>query len=634
VPSVSRVSARAAPRAVLPALKVYVHVTTWNQIHLHVLLTLLRYSCYFQHTNSAMPNPRRVCHNPRDAVPRQAVADIPSQSCETCRTHKLKCIWADGDEATCVRCAKKGQPCTKPEILQPRKRSSRNVDRSLTWTQPLLYNGKTASQAFGSESSSELAERVKHLEELLSELQGIKTSSSNPSDLSSTGRSHASDTTSPDAAVPGGTVQQIEAEAVTAQDVPLQHAAAVDDIILASLGERSSSEGPPPFDVLDRTPHDQYQMSVDDLTSTAIAFAQESSMISGRCYLPPANDAYALLMEFLSDFNSKVPLIAPQHIYAHMRHCYSSGDAPRLSWMLTYLTLGIAHRLRAMSLFSGPDDMKQADWYLNQSLVKLPSLLMQEPSLELVQALLAVSVLLQTSSRSRRAALFVSNAMHMLQALGYHDGQTLERNVLRRKEQQYAFWIAFEMDPDMSLATMRQCAQNRSEIAVALPNEYDTDWWAGKPTPIATEPGACFNLFALNTSLALIQAEALETLFSLQSRSYPTSVLQANLQAILLQLQAWRRKSVIFSAEVQQLYISMYRSDIVHLIVLEATYFRTLYQLHAVLVLGTFGTKWDVLSGNSLRALAALDMTSCVADARRLLSLSALVAGANISTTW
>ncbi|KAK0859430.1 hypothetical protein LTR91_022930 [Friedmanniomyces endolithicus] len=558
----------------------------------------------------------------------------PRRSCETCRTHKLKCIWADGDEATCVRCAKKGQPCTKPEILQPRKRSSRNVDRSLTWTQPLLYNGKTASQAFGSESSSELAERVKHLEELLSELQGIKTSSSNPSDLSSTGRSHASDTTSPDAAVPGGTVQQIEAEAVTAQDVPLQHAAAVDDIILASLGERSSSEGPPPFDVLDRTPHDQYQMSVDDLTSTAIAFAQESSMISGRCYLPPANDAYALLMEFLSDFNSKVPLIAPQHIYAHMRHCYSSGDAPRLSWMLTYLTLGIAHRLRAMSLFSGPDDMKQADWYLNQSLVKLPSLLMQEPSLELVQALLAVSVLLQTSSRSRRAALFVSNAMHMLQALGYHDGQTLERNVLRRKEQQYAFWIAFEMDTDMSLATMRQCAQNRSEIAVALPNEYDTDWWAGKPTPIATEPGACFNLFALNTSLALIQAEALETLFSLQSRSYPTSVLQANLQAILLQLQAWRRKSVIFSAEVQQLYISMYRSDIVHLIVLEATYFRTLYQLHAVLVLGTFGTKWDVLSGNSLRALAALDMTSCVADARRLLSLSALVAGANISTTW
>ncbi|KAK0319231.1 hypothetical protein LTR82_009648 [Friedmanniomyces endolithicus] len=559
----------------------------------------------------------------------------PRRSCETCRTHKLKCIWAEDGEATCVRCAKKGQACMKPETVPPRKRSSRNAARSLTWTQLLLYNGKTASKVSGDESSSELAERVKHLEELLTELQGIKSSSSNPSDISTTGRSHASDTTSPDVVVvPGRTGQQTTAKPTTPEDVPLQHALAEDDIILASLSESFSLEDPPPFDVLDGTPHDQHQMSVDDLTSTAIAFAQEASMISGRCYLPPADDAYALLMEFLSDFNSKVPLIAPQHIYAHMRHCYSRGDAPRLSWMLTYLTLGIAHRLRAMSLFSGPDDMKQADWYLNQSLVKLPSLLMQEPSLELVQALLAVSVLLQTSSRSRRAALFVSNAMHMLQALGYHDGQTLERNVLRRREQQYVFWIAFEMDTDMSLATMRQSAQRRSEIAVALPDEYDTDWWSGACTPVATEPGGSFNLFALNTSLALIQAAALEDLFSVDSRSYPSSVLHANLQAILLQLQAWRRKSVVFSAEVQELYISMYRSDIVHLIVLEATYFRTLYQLHAVSVLCHFGTKKDVFSGDSLRALAALDMTSCVADARRLLSLSALVAGANISTTW
>ncbi|TKA39374.1 hypothetical protein B0A54_10393 [Friedmanniomyces endolithicus] len=516
----------------------------------------------------------------------------------------------------------------------PRRRSSKNIDRSLTWTQPLLYNGKTASQASGSESSRELAERVKHLEELLAELQGAKSSSSNPSNLSSTGRSHASDTTSPDAALRGSTVQQNTAGPVTTQNVPLQDAAAEDDLFLASLGEQFSLAGPTSFAVVDETPLDQYQMSVDDLTSTAIAFAQEASMIRGRCYLPPADDAYALLMEFLSDFNSKVPLIAPQHIYAHMRHCYSRGDAPRLSWMLTYLTLGIAHRLRAMSLFSGLDDMTQADWYLNQSLVKLPSLLIQEPSLELVQALLAVSVLLQTSSRSRRAALFVSNAMHMLQALGYHDGQTLQGNVLRQKEQQYVFWIAFQMDTDMSLATMRQSAQSRSEIAVALPNEHDTDWWAGTSAPIATEPDGRFNLFTLYTSLALIQAEALENLFSVQSRSYPLSVLQSNLQAILLQLQAWRRRSVVFGAEVQELYISMYRSDIVHLIVLEATYFRTLYQLHAVSVLGTFGTKWDVFSGDSLRALAALDMTSCVADARRLLSLSALVAGANISTTW
>ncbi|KAK5675070.1 hypothetical protein LTS10_012143 [Elasticomyces elasticus] len=564
----------------------------------------------------------------------------PRKSCETCRNHKLRCIWEDG-ASHCTRCAKKGLTCAKPDkTQQPRKRSVRTNNEGITWTQPLLYNGQPDQTAAG-ESPRALAERVKKLEELLNDLQGVK-SWADPTDSSPDGQSTSSTKAS------SGVVsssQNVEQGFTERPDLPFT-------IIAGSLGQSFATTDstftlpslPTSLDdsdaftdsILLDNDYPHYTMSIEDLTSGAIALAQKNDVASYRCYLPEVNDGYALLMEFLSDFNSKVPLIAPQHIYAHVRDCYSTATASRITWMLTYLMLGIAHRLRTMSVFSSPDDMARADWYLNQSLVKLPDLLMQEPSLELVQALLGVSILLETSSRSQRAALFASNAVHMCQDLGYHDYHTFSEDPMRSKEQQYVFWIAFRLDTDMSLGSLRQSAQNLAEISIPPPDEQNVDWWASTPTLTPTSPTGtgCVNLFALNTSLALIQAEALEGLFSNQCRNYPAEVLDNIFQTIKDKLRTWRLKSVVFSVDVQLLYKSMYRSDLVHMIVLEGMYFRTLYQLHAAAAMRGFGTKWDVFQAGSLRAVAGVDMRGCVGDARRLLELSGLVEGGNVSTTW
>ncbi|KAK3109475.1 hypothetical protein LTR53_017242 [Teratosphaeriaceae sp. CCFEE 6253] len=405
---------------------------------------------------------------------------------------------------------------------------------------------------------------------------------------------------------------------------------ALDDTLDPIDGRLISSQLP---DVINRNP---YAMSIEDLTSVAVATAQSDAMSSGKCYLPPVDEGYALLMEYLHDFNSKIPLIAPQHIYQHMRNCYSStGASPafRLSWMLTYPILGIAHRLRAMSLFDGPDDMAQADWYLDQALIKLPHLLMQEPSLEMVQALLAVSVLLQTSARSRRAALFVSNAMHMLQDLGYHNGQTLNPDPLRGKEKQYVFWLAFIMNTDMSLVAMRQSAQSLAETGVPLLSAGDVNWWA-ETQAVPNAAQGSVNVFALSADLAVIQAEALEGLFSVQSRHLPEEVLTSTYMNVINKLHAWRRKSAVFDGSVEELYKVVYRSDVVHLIVLEGAYFRTLYQIHTASALGGLGGQADVFTDDALRAMASLETVSCFKDAKRLLKLSALIPGGNISTTW
>ncbi|KAK5719775.1 hypothetical protein LTR17_015146 [Elasticomyces elasticus] len=562
----------------------------------------------------------------------------PRKSCETCRTHKLRCIWAD-DATSCTRCAKKGLTCAKPDkTQQPRKRSVRTNNEGITWTQPLLYNGQPDQTAAG-ESPTALADRVKKLEELLNDLRGVK-SWADPTDSSPDGQSTSSTKASSGAVSSSQNVEQGFTEGsdpsstIIAESLGQPFATTDSTFTLSSLPTSLDDSDAFPDSILLDNDYPHYTMSIEDLTSGAIALAQKNSVATYRCYLPEVNDGYALLIEFLSDFNSKVPLIAPQHIYAHVRDCYSTSTASRITWMLTYLMLGIAHRLRAMSVFSSPDDMARADWYLNQSLVKLPDLLMQEPSLELVQALLGVSILLETSSRSKRAALFASNAIHMCQDLGYHDYHTVSEDPVRSREQQYVFWIAFRLDTDMSVGALRQNAQNLAEINIPPPDEQNVDWWAS-PAPTSPTSTGCVNLFALNTSLALIQAEALEGLFSNQCRNYPAAVLDNTFQTLNSQLQAWRLKSVVFSVDVQRLYTSMYRSDLVHMIVLEATYFRTLYQLHAAAAMRGFGSKWDVFQAGSLRAVAGVDMGGCiVGDARRLLELAGLVEGGDVSTTW
>jgi hypothetical protein len=129
----------------------------------------------------------------------------------------------------------------------------------------------------------------------------------------------------------------------------------------------------------------------------------------GSVTFPPPDEGTSLLNEYLHDFNSRIPLFHPETIYNYVCDCYSGiADRAPLCWVLAYIALGIAHRLRAVSLFAVADDTTNADFYLNKCLAVLPDLLLQEPTHPLIQALLGVSTLLQTSDSSRKAPLFVS----------------------------------------------------------------------------------------------------------------------------------------------------------------------------------------------------------------------------------
>lgn len=356
---------------------------------------------------------------------------------------------------------------------------------------------------------------------------------------------------------------------------------------------------------------------------------------SGNCYLPPPAEGSALLNEYLHDFNSRIPLFDPETIYHYVRDCYSgTTDQYPLAWVLTYTALGIGHRLRAMSLFAATDDTPNAEFYLNKCLAVLPDLLLQEPTLELVQALLGVSILLQTSTRSRRAGPFVSTAMRIAQELGYSEAfqeQTGEPS--RDKAAYYVFWIAFFMDTGMTLHGMRPNTQKLGDINVPLPNSSIAEQSSSTASETSTA-GREVNVFALHASLSLIQAEALEELFSFRARQRPSDSTATSFKRVMTKLTAWRMNNPLADPDAPSILNSLYRSDVVHSVILEASYFATLYQLHASKALGAFVSRVDVFSSDGLRSAAGQISHEIFADAHCLLEFASLVPLGDVSVTW
>lgn len=195
------------------------------------------------------------------------------------------------------------------------------------------------------------------------------------------------------------------------------------------------------------------------------------------------------------------------------------------------------------------------------------------------------------------------------------------------------FWIAFFMDTAMNLRAIRPNTQKLVDISAPLPSLSSSDAW----TSISSGNYSVdreVNVFALHASLALIQADALEELFSVKARQCSPTLTATAFESIISKLDIWRRTNPLADANAPSMLKSMYRSDVVHSITLEASYFETLYQLHAANALGAFTYRLDVFSPTGLRSAAGLISLDIYADAHRLLEFAALISQGNVSVTW
>ena len=335
-----------------------------------------------------------------------------------------------------------------------------------------------------------------------------------------------------------------------------------------------------------------------------------------RCSLPPVEEGQALLTDYLRDFNSKIPLLAPEAIVSHMRDCYSgAAKGVAYSWVLTYFVLGIAHRLRALDPTVRADETSKAEQYLDKCLNSFSNVLLEEPNERIVQCLLGIAIMLQDSPKSHRVSSFVSIALRMAQELGYNEAGLSESKVAS-----YIFWIAFSMDANLSMCALRPNTQKHAEILIGLPPRSDDhDWWSMRPQrddKLMNGPSGT-NLFFLHCTLAIIQAQALEEVFSPKANLQPAQYNLA-LQTLITKLEAWRSDSHIDPAEGLQ------SSELLHLATLQASYFRTMYQLTAAQNIRVVKFRYDLFSHIALRAQKYSQRSTLYEQACKLLSLLAL----------
>ena len=284
--------------------------------------------------------------------------------------------------------------------------------------------------------------------------------------------------------------------------------------------------------------------------------------------------------------------------------------------MLTYVVLGIAHRLRALDPTVRSDEISKTEQYLDKCLNSFSNVLLEEPNERIVQCLLGIAIILQDSPRSHRCSSFVSIALRMAQELGYNEAG---RSESKTKVESYLFWIAFSMDANFSMCTLTPNTQKHAEISISLPRSDGNDWWSMHPEPddkLINRPSGT-NLFFLHCSLAMIQAQALEEVFSPKANPQPVQYNLA-LHTLITKLESWRRDSQIAPAE------GLKSSELLHLAMLQASYFRTMYQLMAAQQTGVVNFRYDLFSHIALRAQKHSQQSTLYADAHRILCLLAL----------
>ncbi|KIY03078.1 uncharacterized protein Z520_01545 [Fonsecaea multimorphosa CBS 102226] len=353
---------------------------------------------------------------------------------------------------------------------------------------------------------------------------------------------------------------------------------------------------------------------------------------SKKCSLPPVQGGLFLLQEFLVDFNAALPLFDPAVITSLFQDCYNGrANGKPIEWVALKVVLGIAHRLRAMSPLGVPQDTENAEIYLQESLDTVPELLVLRPSLLLAQCFVGLAVVISTSSRPYPAQMFVSLALRVVQDLRVNDPERVEPiNPAERVQQQRVFWLAYFMEVDMSLRAGRLPHLPPRLINVELPRDGEPDG-VGEITAAGGEFKV--NIFRLHVELALLQAEFGEQLSLPRPAQKSDGAGNVELRAINSRLEEWRR-NWIFELDAEHLRASLHRSDLVHVVVLESTYFSTVYAFWAD-ILPAPRTSHNAFSAQGLiEGMSKQKAQILHKDARRFIDLLRLIPGDDIASNW
>ncbi len=350
--------------------------------------------------------------------------------------------------------------------------------------------------------------------------------------------------------------------------------------------------------------------------------------------LPPRHEAISLVQEFFDKFNCVFPLF---HQSSFMRliethYTRNRGKYPEF-WAALNVALALSYRFRAMSSTIPLNEDAQAWGYLQNALQVVPELILRNPHLLGVQAILGMAVILQGTPNPQPASTLVATAIRMSHHLGLHNSaHELGSSSVEKEHRVRVFWFAYILDKDFSLRLSQPPLLYDDDLKINLPSKQPED---GLGYIQSNDGSSTINLFRMRVLLAIIEGRIYSKLYSSRAQTQSPQERSQAVKQLELMLDDWKH-NIPFEFRSDSLAQSLAKSNILHMVILHLCYFNCLTMLHGV---SLQNTKWTtgVLKYSLQGSDADLSNPAhaiCVSAARASMRLIHLIPRGNYACIW
>jgi hypothetical protein len=247
-------------------------------------------------------------------------------------------------------------------------------------------------------------------------------------------------------------------------------------------------------------------------------------------------------------------------------------------WACLNVVLALTHQFRGKQTLDREEDHESWGYFQN-ALAVSNQLIMMQSTLSSVQALLAMSIVMQGTPNQGPVSLLSSSAIKLAQDMGLNrQFQEPGLSAAEIEQRKRVFWIAYTLDKDISLRTGQPPTQDEDNMDVELLFENNN---------APTRPGELndTSFFNFRFRLAMIQGQIYKRLCSVKATKQSVTERVMAARELEAMLQTWR-KSVpyYFMPEYGEPILQTPTSDpILHPVTLQLAYFNSLTIIHGSL---------------------------------------------------
>ncbi|KAK1623553.1 fungal-specific transcription factor [Colletotrichum phormii] len=256
----------------------------------------------------------------------------------------------------------------------------------------------------------------------------------------------------------------------------------------------------------------------------------ESSMT-----LPPLRQILPSIEDYFQNSNQVLPLFE-REIFVKMLRSWYAYPAHRKAdvWAAINVVLALTHR---HSYASSYEETQNMQWYIDNVQSVLNKLVINEPSMLVLQTLLGLVLVFHGSADQGPASILIATAIRLCQSLRLNTKSTSQEfepaEALQRSR---VFWVAFILDRDLSMRLTQPPLHQESDIDVDIPCLTPPD----DVGMIMGLSGQKFNYFRSSVQLAYIQGKLYHMCFSVRALKLPDQERSQNMLRVRTMLENWQ----------------------------------------------------------------------------------------------